>query len=376
MTLSCAEMENMYRRDPYEKETSSLPQRRRTPSFSSSLLDSIYRSIDESSVGVDNTITTLTDYKETVIVQKQSLASSYRGEDKASSLGRAIMIENWREKKKESSYGSSSSSDSCSSAVFSSSEESNFRGKSRKTTTPVMPTRCLMFDRRETGEKEKLSEGNFTKTKLKALKLYSELKKVKQPISPGGRISSFLNSIFNGNAKKMCSAGGIDDVSYERKSKSACSSATSFSRSCLSKSSSKKANRKKNSVKFYPVSIIVDEDCRPCGHKSIYEKDPSLMPRSTPSSSVHPKSIKKTTLKEELRNFSMEKHYQRKISPREFHYNYKDEDEEDDDDASCSSSDLFELDHLIGIGRYREELPVYETTNLKKNQAIANGFMI
>lgn len=56
----------------------------------------------------------------------------------------------------------------------------------------------------------------------------------------------------------------------------------------------------------------------------------------------------------------------RRIGKREF------EEEEEDDDSSCSSSDLFELDHL----RYREELPVYETTILKKNQAIANGFMV
>lgn len=89
---------------------------------------------------------------------------------------------------------------------------------------------------------------------------------------------------------------------YERKTKSACSSAASFSRSCLSKSSSKKGKLKKNSVRFYPVSVIVDEDCRPSGQKCIYEKDPILTPRSTPGSSVHPKSVKKLSLRDELRN--------------------------------------------------------------------------
>ena len=62
--------------------------------------------------------------------------------------------------------------------------------------------------------------------------------------------------------------------------------------------------------------------------------------------------------------------------------NYEDEeedDDEDDDDAlSCSSSDLFELDNLsvIGIERYREELPVYETTHFKTNCAIAKGLVL
>jgi len=48
--------------------------------------------------------------------------------------------------------------------------------------------------------------------------------------------------------------------------------------------------------------------------------------------------------------------------------------EDDDDDAlSCTSSDLFELDNLsaIGIDRYREELPVYETTRLNTNRIIS-----
>src|SRR5262249_37440516 len=54
------------------------------------------------------------------------------------------------------------------------------------------------------------------------------------------------------------------------------------------------------------------------------------------------------------------------------------EEEEFDDVASCESSDLFELDNLsvIGIERYREELPVYETTRIDTNRAIANGLIL
>ncbi|XVF35100.1 hypothetical protein REPUB_Repub18cG0115400 [Reevesia pubescens] len=395
----------MYRRESSVIET-TVPQRRRTPSFSSSLLDAIYRSIDESSNGDE---ATLCHYRETraTHVKKQNNAS-LKDERRVSSLRRAILIEDWVEK--QSSHGSavhfnstSSSSDSSSGGIFSSSEaDSSYKEKSRRS-TPVKLDKSMQFEPRNfdnsnnnNQQKAKREGGGFTKTKLKALKIYGELKKVKQPISPGGRITNFLNSIFNANAKKvkMCSVGVSDDVSFDRKSKSTCSSATSFSRSCLSKTPSSRGNKysngKKRSVKFCPISVIVDEDCRPCGHKCIYEDDPSLMPTSTVQKNVKISSSRK----QELKNFVMEKEsgasnkardclrsYQRrgtgKFNLRGLVENYVDDDDEEDDDAlSYSSSDLFELDHLIGIGRYREELPVYETTSFKTNQAIANGFIL
>ncbi|RYR53634.1 hypothetical protein Ahy_A06g028825 [Arachis hypogaea] len=100
-------------------------------------------------------------------------------------------------------------------------------------------------------------------------------------------------------------------------------------------------------VRFYPVSVILGENSQPCGHKSIYENNPSLLPLS---------SFKKN--------------------------NNSTENNDDDDDGggggmSCSSSDLFEFDHLIGLSaariRFNEELPVYETTNLETNKATANA---
>ncbi|XVF48932.1 hypothetical protein PTKIN_Ptkin03bG0228100 [Pterospermum kingtungense] len=389
----------MYRRESSVRET-AIPQRRRTPSFSSSLLDSIYRSIDESSNGDEGTLRHYTETKtktKTTLVKKQTSASMEE-EGKVSSLRRAIMIENWVEK--QSSHGSaahlnsaSCSSDSSSGGVFSSSEaESNYKVKARRSATAKFENSTQFDPRRfenSSNNQEKAKRegggggggGGFTKTKLKALKIYGELKKVKQPISPGGRITNFLNSIFNANAKKvkMCSVGVSDDVSFERKSKSTCSSATSFSRSCLGKTPSSRGNNnkysngKKRSVKFCPVSVIVDEDCRPCGHKCIYEDDPSLMPTSTvqKGSKISSKKEEKESARDYLRS------YQRrgtgKLDLRGFIEDYADD---DDDALSYSSSDLFELDHLIGIGRFREELPVYETTSLKTNQAIANGFIL
>ncbi|GMJ07312.1 BIG GRAIN 4 [Hibiscus trionum] len=367
----------MHRRD-CSMIDSTLPHRRRTPSFSSTLLDAIYHSTDDSGAG--NQPTTLRHYREKAApnpVKKQSIGFMESGR-KASSLKRAIMIEKWVEK--QSNYGSaahfnstSSSSDSSNGGILWSSEaESSYKEKPRRS----KPKNSSSDDdnkektKRETG-------GGFTKTKLKALKIYGELKKVKQPISPGGRITTFLNSIFNANAKKVkiCSGGVSGDVNFRPKSKSTASSPTSFSRSCFSKTPSKCNTNKynngdKRSVKFCPVTVIVDEDCRPCGHKFIYEQDPRLMSTSTVQ-----KNLKVSSKNEGLKKKESAVNSKAIDYLRGFIEDYDDEDEEDDA-LSCSSSDLFELDHLIGIGRYREELPVYETTRLKNNQAIVNGFML
>nr|KJB65264.1 hypothetical protein B456_010G086600 [Gossypium raimondii] len=299
----------MYRRESSVIDT-TVHQRRRTPSFSSTLLDAIYRSIDESNEP------TLCHYRETKTTKKQRSGSSLR---------RAIMIEDWVEKQSNQDSAShfnstSTSSDSSNGAIFSSSEaESSYKQKSRRSKP----------DKKDNQEKAKREEGGggFNKTKLKALKIYGELKKVKQPISPGGRITNFINSIFNANAKKvkMCSNGVSKDVNFLRKSKSSASSPTSFSRSCLSKTPSSRG--------------------------------------STSKASDYLRSYQRRGIG--------------KLDLRGFIEDYDDEEDDDDDDGlSCSSSDLFELDHLIGIGRYREELPVYETTRLKTNQAIVNGFIV
>ncbi|XP_052209041.1 protein BIG GRAIN 1-like A [Diospyros lotus] len=213
----------------------------------------------------------------------------------------------------------------------------------------------------------KHDDDGLTKTRSRAARICSNLKKIKQPISPGGKLVSFLNSLFtNGNSKKTKSCSSIyeEDACVERKAnpvqESTCSSASSFSRSCLSKASKNSNNEKasngiKRTVRFYPVSVIVDEDSRPCGHKSIYADDFG---------------------KREARKAERERKIEE--AARDFLRKYAKNDEEVNDAASDSSSDLFELDHLAPIGnneRYCEELPVYETTNLGKNRAIASGLI-
>ncbi|KAJ8766693.1 hypothetical protein K2173_004517 [Erythroxylum novogranatense] len=359
-----------------------FPQRRRTPSFSSSLLDSIYRSIDESNGGEQ---VLGEQFRERAILKKQSRRDSrFDVEKDLSNLRRGMVIDSWMERhstRSSNHYSSASSSSDSSYAggVFSSSEtDSSSKGNSRRLPTFTPQRSNPLLD----NQRQPKCEGGFTKTKLKALKFYDELKKVKQPISPGGRIANFLHSLFSSSSAKkvkVCSIGGIEDVRFERKSKSACSSVTSVSRSCLNKTPPPRAksghNATKRSVRFYPVSVIVDQDSRPCGHKCIYEDDPDLMPM--------PQTVIKTcSLKEDVdKGADYLRSYQdrnvRKLEFRGLSSVYVEEDEDNDSEAeSCSSSDLFELDHLNGIGRYREELPVYETTNLKTNQAIANGFIL
>ncbi|KAK9054962.1 hypothetical protein SSX86_026041 [Deinandra increscens subsp. villosa] len=173
------------------------------------------------------------------------------------------------------------------------------------------------------------------------------VKKVKEPISPGARLTTFLNSLFtNGRLKKP---QHLSNEKIERTSKSThgstCSSASSFTRSCLSKHSPRSREKLNNgtrrTVRFYPVSVIIDEESRPCGEKFIFgEQD--LM------------KVRVTTMLED------------KIDDDDY-----DDNDNDDDFASDASSDLFELDHL----KECDELPVYETTHFGTNRAIANGLI-
>ncbi|GFZ04295.1 hypothetical protein Acr_16g0009190 [Actinidia rufa] len=406
---------------------------RENPSFSSTLLDTIYRSIDEGSGGGGGGEEELVLYRETMrktrshcTAVKGGGGAGFGDDENMASLKRACIIDKWMEKKvsekvvvlrksaadmerksrncRDSMFlnSSSSSSDSSSGGGFSSSEADSglYAHKPKPIRTSVSRdaeklnhhgSAHSMFD------KKPKSENSFVKTKSKAMKIYGDLKKAKQPISPGGRLASFLNSLFTaGSAKKVkivSSTGGHDhdDMISESKSKSAyastCSSASSFSRSCLSKTPSsqgKSSNGMKRSVRFYPVSVIVGEDCQPCGHKSLYKDEPRLDARN---------GELRDSIREELKSHIMEKNrrveeaakellknYQKKV---EYEFNFRNveqfgNDDDDEDAASCASSDLFELDNLSSVGiekRYREELPVYETTHLDTNRAIANGLI-
>ncbi|KAK9076862.1 hypothetical protein SSX86_005196 [Deinandra increscens subsp. villosa] len=214
---------------------------------------------------------------------------------------------------------------------------------------------------------DKAGNSGLIRSKSRALKMYTSLKKVKQPISPGGRLTTFISAIFtNGQSKKSKDSGRENKTQKrtERKSKSTnvstCSSASSFSRSCLNKNPPGSIDHLNIGVRR-TVRFLDREDPHSYGPKDVCdEKDfEKLRPNAFP-----PK-MEKPNLEEFLRKYDHKK------------IDLDDDEEEEDDMASDSSSDLFELDHLAMIKRdqYCEELPVYETTHMRTNRAIASGLV-
>ncbi|GER57672.1 hypothetical protein STAS_35497 [Striga asiatica] len=251
--------------------------RRRAPSFSSTLLDAIYRSIDgpeESFSGPH--------------------ARPARVEHEIESLRRAIKIE------KSHTTTSSHSGSSTDSSIFSSSSETE---PSSARNPKLGPANAI---RAEPATPKR--ESRFTRTVSRALKIYGDLKSNKNPGSPGGRIAGFLNSIFS-----------------PRRS----------SRAPLRKSRSVKdqidVDKRTRAVRFCHVSAVLDEDSRAGGPGRFIVKDADGRRRSRGCG----------------------------------------EDEGSDDDGSCASSDLFELENIGRAGIYEEELPVYGTTSVTMNRAIA-----
>jgi hypothetical protein len=351
------------------------------PSFSSTLLDKIYRSIDEGDTkGCSDmkfyTETTINRHSKTTVRFNRVLQEEPNLRLNVGRTQRTKQIDRKSHHDEDVLFFSSgsSSSDSSSGLLSSSSEtESMYRAKSRGSCfapsrpkpvkTTVHPERIISND-----------EDMLIKSKSRALKIYNNLKKVKQPISPGGKLTSFLNSLFI-NTKKTKTVPSYEDTNADRKAKSGlastCSSASSFSRSCLSKNSStsrdKLHNGVKRTVRFYPVSVIVDEDNRPCGHKCLYG---GVSKKKEEEEKVLEKSKR---VEEVAREFIRQHHLNKKIF-RDFSMRKNEDVVVDDDDvASCSSSDLFELDHLSVMGndnRYCEDLPVFETTHVSTNRAI------
>ncbi|MCL7034406.1 hypothetical protein MKW94_012405 [Papaver nudicaule] len=316
-------------------------------------------------------------------------------------------------------HSTSSSSDSSSGGGFSSSETESVHGS--KTATPstksfksasssffVKPIRTRgsstvhhsektdqilrSHPKSKTEEPESRSGGGNGKAKSRAMKIYNDLIKVKQPISPGGKISTFLNSLFT--PKK--SSNLVDHNDFPATTKSTftrtapqaaappvatptCSSASSYSRSCLSKTPS--LSNKQRSVRFYPVNIIVDQESK---HPREQSNRHHYHQRNRNSEEEFKNKI--STIKSNPRFLVEEVIDIDRLLTRNYQRNDGDlkveEDDYDNDRASYASSDLFELDNLstIGLGenpaRFSEELPVYETTHFETNRAIANGFRL
>ncbi|CAN7037644.1 hypothetical protein IGI04_004681 [Brassica rapa subsp. trilocularis] len=335
----------------------------RNPSFSSTLLDEIYHSIDPKTQKTQPFLNSLNTAK------KQSISVN-RGRDRL--------------------FGSMSSSSDSNSSIFSSSDTELTHPKKTTSSRPLCFGPSKTTKPRKTEDKA-LFRQNRAKTEDKALfrqnratrvsddydyasdvpkiTRYDEdwentrtrrsTSKIKTPASPGVRIVNFINSLFSNNGSSKQSSSAVK--SYPRKTsydvtKPTCSSASSFSRSCLNKTSEKPSDRIKRSVRFSPVNVIVTAE----------EEEEDYL-----SNGYIRKSVKKNV--EDGGRRSVEEIAREFL--RDYHKNHENgmvksndfEDYEDDNDdvASDSSSDLFELD-LAGSHHhhnlYGDELPVYETT--------------
>lgn len=312
------------------------------PSFSSSLLDQIYNSIDEphhpkSSLYTHNHFPKHSNFS----INQYSHNNHYLHETNSSST----------------------SSDSSNRSVFSSSDnESNYVVSSKPKPIRTYTNRNNEYIRTENrinmygfealNTKQK-HETKFVKTKSRAMKMYTDLKKMKHPISPGARLSSFLNSIFTTrNSKNTKLASHVNLQSKSACESSSCSSASSFSRSCLSKTSSSRGKLRNNDHKSVRFVSVRDES-------NIHELK---FVKNHKNDEIRARLSEKTcSIEERSRN------YQKKV---EYEVDLIEGNNEDDDDDNVSntSSDLFELENIcaIGIESYEDELPVFETTYLNK----------
>ncbi|WOG85546.1 hypothetical protein DCAR_0104737 [Daucus carota subsp. sativus] len=392
------------------ERTEKVRKNPKSPSFSSSLLDEIYREID----GSDDSYKGFEQQKEKNVKNLHCSKNYVNGggdrakasgrtveDEEMTSLRRACLIEKWMEKKVNDKvsarkgslvpefdekyliqdndplfFSSSSCSSDSSFGGFSSSETESFGvGNWKSSSLPApKPIRTnvqkhdqfYLFDDYRNHQTNKTKDG-LIKSKTRAVKIYENLKKMKQPISPGGRLTGFINSLFtHGDPKKTKNShqnhneaydlNAVYDLSSHRtRNSSKCSSASSFSRSCLSKDSARSKERLNNGIKrtvsFFPVSVIVDEHSRPCGNK-YFEKGGEKSQRNQNANDF--------------------------VSTKYCKENDADADDDyEDDAASDSSSDLFELDHLslFKTDTFCDDLPVYETTYMEKNRAIAGKFI-
>ena len=132
----------------------------------------------------------------------------------------------------------------------------------------------------------------------------------------------------------------------------------------------------RRSVKFYPTSTaILDEYGRSCREKDLKRVE-NHNKHSLPFPS---KNLRRVQLSEKgvipseyLIYHDQDRKYSKKLVETQV------EDENGDDSGSSdSSSDLFELRSLnaVNMDIYSRELPIYETTNLETNRAIAKGLL-
>lgn len=282
------------------------------PSFSSSLLDAIYRSMEDEP-GHAAGDAAATKKKQQQQQQEEALHYSY--------YYRPSLAGSYRARAPAPGpHATTSSSSECSSyGGFSSSEaESSSHRRLRPIRTAVP------------GGPPAPAPEKKAKKQPAGASIRAKLRDLRKPASPGARLAGFLNTIFAGKRAPQTPPSARTAAEY------ACSSASSYSRSCLSKTPSTRGHANRT-VRF------VDSDRE--------------APATVPGADRRRVPVEQML----LRRMEMES-----------------DEEDDEDESSDASSDLFELENLAaaavppGAG-YRDELPVYETTRVVLNPGIGHA---
>jgi hypothetical protein len=311
-----------------EKGAAPAPGRARRyadqPSFSSTLLDAIYKSMDEPDDAAAAAAATKKQSQDLhcSYYYKPSLAGSYRA-------GRAVATT-------PGPHATTSSSSECSSyGGFSSSEAESSQHRRLR---PIRTSVAAAGEARPAPAPEKTKKAAKSKP---GANIRAKLRDLRKPASPGARLAGFLNAIFNGKRAPATPPS----ASRAAASESACSSASSYSRSCLSKTPSTRGQPKRT-VRF------LDSDTEAA---------------AVPAAGTERRRVQVGVV--ELERMLL-------------HRMEMDSDEDDEDDESSdASSDLFDLENFAaaapaagGAAAYRDELPVYETTRVVLNRAIGHGY--
>ncbi|CAH8303298.1 unnamed protein product [Eruca vesicaria subsp. sativa] len=312
------------------------------PSFSSTLLDEIYNSID----------------------QKPNKTQPFVGSVKKQSISVTSSVPA-RKINQDRFFSSVSSSSDSNSSIFSSSDTETTQAKKLSSSRPLCFGPCKT-KQRKTEDKALFHQNRATRVShdyaYEERSASNQKKKLKTPSSPGVRVVNFINALFSKQStavkKSYPRKTSYVDSAFSKKrtdyySSSTCSSASSFSRSCLNKRSEKSSERIKPSV-----NVIVPEI------RSYVEEEEGYLRKSVMKNVEDGgrRSVEEIA-REFLRDYQSKK-YENSLVKNNDLEDYDDDDDDDDDVASDSSSDLFELD-LVGTHHrnlYEDELPVYETT--------------
>ncbi|KAK9697281.1 hypothetical protein RND81_08G026900 [Saponaria officinalis] len=391
--------------------------RAKTPSFSSILLDAIYRSIDDTYTDTDSsssqhnhtpktvsTTTTTTDNNNDVMYDHDHddnarghgyVQSSKHRRTKVRShshletmeLRHAIMIDSLIEQQpppppqpqpqqqqtcsnKNNNTSNNNSNHGCYRKIRNNTDDSNMKFTRQKSvpsrssnipssssTSSTLSCFTQSKNRTDMTPKREASSRIFNKTKLKALKIYSDLKKSKQhqhhqPISPGARIAAFLNSIFRNSAGTTPRRPPIN-----LSPTAACSSTP-----CLTAKSKRSVKYNHITDEYDDENLIITPKIVSDDHQQQQQQQQRKWRREKEIDALM------TTMKRNRSNNDYRYKEVLKIEMNSDEEMMNVEDEDEDDGESCaSSSDLFELENFssIGVSRFNQELPVYGTTKLK-----------